>query len=181
MCEAFSKGVHRVIVRCKPTFVHPSPFFRLCTQTDVARALYRQMLLHEPSAAVDAIVAPDNMPELITMKPTDTALNGYRRMLSKQLSALPVVDSVGMIVGTLSVSDLKYVKTLSWLSLPVTEFLDEIHGREHTLAFYATPQAPLAEVLNHLLATHYHRSWIVSNKKLIGVITLSDICRALYA
>ena len=67
---------------------------------------------------------------VVTMRDNETAMQGYARMATKRLLAIPVVDTAGLVVGTLSASDLRGLSknTLEFVRLPALDFVEKMVG-----------------------------------------------------
>lgn len=96
---------------------------------------------------------------------------------SQGVSAVAVIGDSGVLVGSLSVSDLRACAgagALASLALPVREFL--AGQRLVTCA----PDALLSAVVARLAAERVHRLWVVDSDGVpSGVVTLTDVLRVM--
>lgn len=181
--EPMSKGVHRVVVKTDAGFA-------LLTQTDLIRFLisyasYGQRDGDAPIADVRKPISElgllgDNKPALLTLRDDIPAVDGFRIIDQHGFTAAPVVDENGEIVGTLSASDLRGLRSqyLHTVLLPIPEFLqlkwfDSVARRGVTV----TKDTPLREAVVQMVLRRVHRVWVTdeSGKKPIGVVSMSDV------
>jgi CBS-domain-containing membrane protein len=117
-------------------------------------------------------------------------------MLSKKISGLPVISGDGTLVGIVSEGDLlqrgelgTQQKRSRWLELLVSpgKAADEYvraNGRriEEVMSdsvVTASPAASLAEIVDLMMHHHVKRIPIVKSRRVVGIVTRSDILRAL--
>ncbi|MCA0049986.1 CBS domain-containing protein [Mesorhizobium sp. B283B1A] len=117
-------------------------------------------------------------------------------MLSKKISGLPVISGDGTLVGIVSEGDFlqrgelgTQQKRSRWLELLVSpgKAADEYvraNGRriEEVMSdsvVTASPAASLAEIVDLMMHHHVKRIPIVKGRRVVGIITRSDIVRAL--
>ncbi|TPN51467.1 CBS domain-containing protein [Mesorhizobium sp. B1-1-7] len=117
-------------------------------------------------------------------------------MLSKKISGLPVISGDGTLVGIVSEGDFlqrgelgTQQKRSRWLELLVSpgKAADEYvraNGRriEEVMSdsvVTASPAASLAEIVDLMMHHHVKRIPIVKSRRVVGIITRSDILRAL--
>lgn len=95
-------------------------------------------------------------------------------MQTKKIRHLPVINS-GRVVGIISDRDVKAALSM--------ENVDPAKGLVHyfcTDAVYTVdPDAPLDQVAETMAQNHYGSAVVLENDKLVGIITLVDICKAL--
>lgn len=129
---------------------------------------------------------------VISMKTNETALQGFRRLhrfAYGDLSAIPILNEQGELVGNLSASDARRVGVdeIPNLLLPVLDYV-KLHQyapssrTSHTFLMCVTPQHSLGDVINMCVQNQVHRCWIIhprAQKQVIGVISLTDIIRVL--
>ena len=180
--EALSKGVHRLLVI--DVADHNRAY--LLSQTDVVRYMSRH--LSEISGWVDNDLASLGIGEfrkVVSVSTNETALTGFHRLLSNELTALAVVDEAsGAVVDTLSAADVRGVddENIGILRLPVSEFLKR-SGAKHLdiAAITAHSSTALRPTLDQLTAGKVHRVWIVEGRgQPVGVVALSDVLHVLY-
>jgi CBS domain-containing protein len=128
------------------------------------------------------------------------ALVGFRKMFSETqplISALPIVDAHGKLVGNLSATDIGIISpdNISVLMKPVGEFVQDMQEIESTklrspsakdeydrmsyiFIVTAQPTDVLGPVLKRLCDSRVHRVWICDEQaKPIGVVSMSDAIR----
>ncbi|KAJ3091473.1 hypothetical protein HK102_000419 [Quaeritorhiza haematococci] len=179
-CVAFTKGVHRCLVTDVVNKKKP----HLVSQTDIVRYIathpevVRDIVDLNKSIKELGLVGPTK--KVVTMAATESALDGIRRMKTNKILALPIVDSEGKILSTLSASDLRgiTVEKLVQLCLPVVDYLktSNNHGVPDPITCIADDT--IQEVLDKINKCKVHRVWVVdADKKTVGVVSLSDIIR----
>jgi len=118
--------------------------------------------------SVTAIQRNDEFNELCTMKSSETALIGFRRMLRNKADAVAVLNDDGKLVATLSPSDLRFLfertGSLKGVLLPVVDFLADIHGSviRNQLKVKETDEIRMA-VFKCVLGK-VHRVWVVDEE-----------------
>ncbi|RKO83470.1 hypothetical protein BDK51DRAFT_50880 [Blyttiomyces helicus] len=197
--EPMFKGVHRLLI---PKFdigeagteetKHGVPsLYRVVTQTDVARFLLR---VCDPAALSRTIrdaglgVAP-----VAACSDLATTRDVLADMAAHATSAVPVIDSKGTLVGTLSVADLGWklaedgeetdlhplvslVEELETIS--VADFLANLKGR--AAAVTCRPHDSVGEVLRLCVVQRVHRVWVCDEAGApFGVVSLTDLIRHL--
>ena len=138
----------------------------------------------------DVMVAP-----VITVKPSVTVQEVAKLLLEKQISAVPVLDDKGKLVGIVSEGDLLHrVETgterhRSWWLLGffendtlATEYV-KAHGRKVSdvmtrRVITATPQTPLHEVATLLEKNAIKRLPILENGRLVGIVSRANLLQA---
>jgi len=134
--------------------------------------------------------------KLITISETTTAQEAARVMTENDVSALPVVDEQGHLVGVLSEADLLRRQEIGtqlvrpwWLeavtpaSTLAAEFL-QAHGtaaRElmSTKVISAAPSASLSEIATLMERHRIKRIPILEDNRLIGIVSRSNLVQAL--
>ena len=134
--------------------------------------------------------------EVVSVAPATPVTEVARLLVDRNISAVPVVDSAGRLLGLISEGDLlRRVETGTarrrkrWLELFVqdwqlaSEYLRS-HGRTAeevmtTELVAAAPEAPLAEVVDLMERHGVKRIPIVEDGRLVGLITRADLVRAL--
>eukprot|EP01094_Clydonella_sp_ATCC50884_P009675 TRINITY_DN1921_c0_g2_i1.p1 TRINITY_DN1921_c0_g2~~TRINITY_DN1921_c0_g2_i1.p1 ORF type:complete len:336 (-),score=161.24 TRINITY_DN1921_c0_g2_i1:150-1097(-) len=181
--EPMSKGVHRVLVKKEDGY-------SLLTQTDLIRFLisyssYGQRVGDAPITDVRKPIGElgllgENKPKLLTLREDLPAVDGFRIIDQHGFTAAPVVNAAGEIVGTLSASDLRGLRShhLSSVLLPITEFLalkwvDSGARRGVVVARNGT----LHEAVVQMVLRRVHRVWVMDDdgKTPIGVVSMSDV------
>ena len=135
--------------------------------------------------------------DVVTVGPEAPVMDIAALMLERRISGLPVVDGGGRILGIVSEGDLirrpeidtDRVK-LGWLRLLLTD--DESRARDFVKhhgrtarevmtqpAHNVAPDTPLGEVVRLLERHHIKRLPVVERGKLVGLVTRTDLLRAL--
>lgn len=117
--------------------------------------------------------------ELQTAAPDAPLTDALTVLAEEHLSALPVVDSVGHLVGVLSTTD-------------VLQAMAEAEGRIERERLFASgtvadlmtsrpvcvgPQTSVKEAAQQMLYLEVHRLFVLDGERLAGVISQSDIVR----
>jgi len=141
--------------------------------------------------AVDVMVR-----DVLTVKPDTSVIEVARLLVERDISALPVVDDQGRMVGIISEADLMRREEIGtekrrprWLEamIPATTLANEFsksHGKR--AAELMSPQVisafedtPLAEIAAILERNQIKRVPITKDGKLVGVVSRSNIIQAL--
>jgi len=182
----FQKGIHRVAVMNSQGVTE-----NILTQTDVIRFLVSK--ISEYPSVFDKMATELNLgteKEIISVHKNEKAISALKLINEKKVTAIPVIDDLGRIVGNLSASDLKGRGTTDYgdgadpfgtLQLPVLAFLQ--HGG---MTIFPVGTCLKSTSFNFLLlklmAMRVHRLWVVnSENKPTSVISLTDIMQALIA
>jgi len=170
--DAFSQGYHRVLVNTA------SGAIRFLSQSDVV--VYLNKVLDRLGSVIKyqakAISKADGKVKTVT--PTQTALSAFRELFIANVPAAPVIDTSGLIVGNLSVSDLRGVdgESIVDVLLPVEDFLKKRQGGKLRLPVVIAADEILSNIISLVVKDHVHRVWIVAgDMKPLGVISLTDI------
>lgn len=125
--------------------------------------------------------------DVITVPQNKIAYEVFKIMLDKKVSAVGIVDDNGILVGSLSTSDIKALGyKLSWfemLDFTVEAYLQNLRmlDPQRTIPFDKDPVTCVAEdtlgkVINMIQYYRIHRVFVVDNVgKPIGVVSLVDI------
>lgn len=136
---------------------------------------------------------------VVTAKPDDTVRVIAQRLAESGISAVPVCDEAGRVVGMVSDGDLlrpftkeKMLKRAWWLELlaegqglaPEFEAYLKLDGRRArdlmtTPAVTATEEASLPELADLLTGNKVKRLPILRDGALVGIVSRADLVRAL--
>lgn len=173
-------------------------FARLLTQTDAHDALLAAAG-PEDIAALDVLGefdVPDELTvrDLMTERPRTTSPDmplreAAREMLSAGLSALPVVDSEGGLLGLLSERELmRHLMSTALLTGAASRFTPPgAHGRRTVRdvmtrqVLCVAPEQSVAEVAALMTNKDVERVPVVRGGRLVGFLTRGDIVRKLIA
>lgn len=133
---------------------------------------------------------------VVTVKPSDSIEKAVDLFVKHDISALPVVDDYGAVVGIVSEADLVHRKEIGtevqrpwWLeavtpgSILAKEFAKS-HGRRvdevmSTHVISASEDTPLAEIATLLEKHRIKRVPILRHGKLVGIVSRSNLIQAL--
>jgi CBS domain-containing protein len=134
--------------------------------------------------------------ELITATPDMAIEDAVRLMVAHRISALPVINAAGSVVGILSESDLLRRAELdterstspwrAWLRGPGPDARDYVHSHARKVGeamtapvVSVTPETPLSEVVALMESRRIRRVPVVEGDRLVGILTRADLVRAL--
>ncbi len=133
---------------------------------------------------------------VVTIGPDEDVATAVRLLVDHDISALPVVDAEGQVVGVLSEGDLLHreeddtLKRKSWWVEALTPAsalalsYAKSHGRRvaevmSERVISATEDAPLSEIANILEKHRIKRVPILKDGKLVGIVSRSNLLQAL--
>jgi CBS domain-containing protein len=131
---------------------------------------------------------------VITVAPDSLVRDAARTMLDKHISAVPVVDADGKLVGIVSEGDLLHRAEAGterrrswWLYMVATpEALAQDYVKSHAVhvrdvmtsrLVTAAPETPVSEIAELLERRRIKRVPIVSGGKVVGIVSRADILR----
>lgn len=178
LLDPFVKGVHRVVVLHHGTDPNAS---EVCTQSDFVRWIFHchSAFSRNTDKSLEALGLV-NGGSVVTVTDKETALDAFRKAVTKELSSVAVVDASGRLVGTVSASDLKALDAehLRFATLNVMDFLAKYSPRSVN-PVSAAKQCSLRTVMAKMLQQRVHRVWICDgDHKPIGVVSMTDVIRA---
>jgi len=118
-----------------------------------------------------------------------TVLDAFKEIYRQKWRSIAIVNESDHLVGTISSSDLKHLKTFqiefsAVLNFSLDYFLSEVSikifrrsnpGAEYPLVFGL--QHTVKDVIESMKKTHFHQYYVVQSKKPIGMITYFDILK----
>ena len=136
--------------------------------------------------------------EIVTVGPETPLTDAIRLMLEHRVSGLPVVDGTGQLVGLLTEGDLLHraetgtdAVRLGWLQALLArgwmaEHYAHTHGRKVQDAMTRDvltvgEASPLDDVIRIMESRHVRRVPVVEGGRLVGIVSRSDLVRALGA
>lgn len=140
--------------------------------------------------ARDVMISP-----VITVKPSTTVEDVARLFLDKKISAAPVLDDTGMLIGIISEADLLHRVEAGterrrswWLQAFIedetlaTEYV-KAHGRQVSDVMtrgviVAAPDTPLHEIAASMEKNAVKRLPIMENGQLVGIVSRSNLLQA---
>jgi len=126
---------------------------------------------------------------VISIQGSQLAWDAFKLMIDQKVSAVAVVDDKGVVVGSLSNSDIKFlgyhVDYFDMLGRSVSNYLDalRIYDANRTIPPNRDPVVckeltTLRDVINTVCFYRIHRIYIVDDEgKPIGVVSLLDILK----
>jgi len=179
--ELLIAGVKRLLVKCGSG---KSPVdYKCLSQLDAISAI----VLHanemkeicDMTVSDAGLLISDEFNELCCVGKSQSVLIGLRKMLINKADAVAVIDADGVLVATLSCSDVRFLygKThdLSALLRSIEEFHVEVHGGMRNPVYVRT-SSTILEALNNCYHGKMHRVWVVDdNLHPIGCIRIQDM------
>lgn len=214
--EPMAKGVHRLLVPLydKNSFdVHQDIFpekFQLCTQTDVLGFILchsadfdvNQIMSLNVETAIHKYKSRHDDPlyekllknEAHIVEKTDEkelVYHAFKRMAELNISAIAVVDEEhdGILIGTLSVSDLRFVSSKAEIeplikemaTMSIKDFLlrvkkQPVSGINSLIT--CKPNDSVRATINNALENKVHRVWCIDEQERpLHVVTFTDMIR----
>lgn len=126
--------------------------------------------------------------ELVTVRATDTLADAWRLLHQHSIKSLPVVDDSGHVVGIVTLAD--FVRRLVNVTADPTDetSLGSATGFSGTIRETMTRAVRVASDTLHVVELlplfseggHHHLPVVNADKVLVGMITQSDVVRALH-
>jgi CBS domain-containing protein len=179
--EMIKKSVHRVLVLDE----HNKPS-NLITQSRVLK-LAAVNMDSIPGAHKTLREVPIGAKSVVVVNKNEHVRHAFDIIKDNNINAIGVVDDKGVLIGSLSTSDIKFlgydVRFFKLLSNTVESYLNgiRIYDKYRTIPsdrdpITCTQDASLASVLNTLLYYGIHHMYIVDVEgKPIGIVSLQDI------
>jgi len=174
LVRLFGLGVHRVAL-----LDFQGSLTNIISQSDVVKYLNANLQLLGENA--DKTIKELNMistEKLVVAESEQSAISAFKLLAANLVSAVPIVDKQGVITGTLSVSDLKFLQEdLSPLLLSASQYKS---SQETHPNIVCTPDSTLGSVIAMLANTNVHRVWVVdAQNKPTSVISITNVCEFL--
>ena len=118
-----------------------------------------------------------------------SVLTALSMMSEIGLSSIAVVDSTEKILGSISMTDIKYIFKFSryyflretcgnFLTMILTSQGLENEGRDRVPVLDVNESSALDFAVKKIVATRVHRLWVVNDQRdLVGIISLTDILK----
>jgi CBS domain-containing protein len=118
-----------------------------------------------------------------TIYPDATIEEALVTLADYHISALPVVDTKGRMVGVISSTDLIVAEAEATHKDALRDLAEDTAVREVMTPRVLTigPEADVREAAEHMLYADVHRLFVTEEDRPIGVISASDIARAVAA
>jgi len=172
-------GLHRV-----PVLDETRRLVGLVTQSQLIRFLKDNLVLmgnkrFKPLSSNPSIWKK----EVFSVTNKDLTIEAFRKMVLHNISGVACVDDNGMLVGNVSLRDLKAIGSdarLFWRLYQTTRnFISKERKETESMPrhpIFATPDDTLETVINILALNEVHRVYVVdSNHHPIGIVSLKDI------
>jgi len=179
------KNAHRVLV-----YDSKSKLCNLVTQSRIIQ-LFESVLDHIPQKAhftIQELELVKNR-KVVSINENETSFKAFKRMKEEKVSGIAVVNNEGVLVGTMSISDLRVLGyDLSYfylLSKPVKAYVDVVKQRQkfeedRPYVICTKPSDPIGDVIRTVSFWKVHRIFVVDdNRKPIDVISLREIIAAM--
>ena len=119
-----------------------------------------------------------------TVKPEAPVADAVTTLADAHVSALPVVDGHGRMIGVVSTSDLLVAEAEAGVGRGESQVLGALF--DHTPVreimtpnpYTVAPEADVREAARQMLYADVHRLFVSEGEQLIGVISTTDIVRA---
>jgi len=174
LVRLFGLGVHRVAM-----LDMRGALANIISQSDVVKYLYSNIqLLGEHADKPISNLKMVSAEQLISASSDQTAVSAFKLLAQNFISAVPIVDSTGVLTGTLSLSDLKLLQDdLSPLLFSTAQYKSI---KESMPSVVCTPETTLGAVIGLLASNNIHRVWVVdSENKPISAISVTNVCEFL--
>eukprot|EP01126_Amoeba_proteus_P012416 TRINITY_DN1510_c0_g1_i5.p1 TRINITY_DN1510_c0_g1~~TRINITY_DN1510_c0_g1_i5.p1 ORF type:complete len:342 (+),score=40.21 TRINITY_DN1510_c0_g1_i5:62-1087(+) len=185
-------GIHRVPLLSRGTIISEilgqkkaRPLARFITQSDVVHFIATHIDLFGPyvEESVDTI----GIRQVLCVPTKISTIDAFREILKNKVTALGIVDESGVLVGNLSVRDIRQVLCAHpgmELNSSLADFITHIRAEYLTTPkkiITCSPKDTLRKTIITLDENHIHRLYIVDDQdKPVGVVSLTDICGYIY-
>eukprot|EP00899_Mesostigma_viride_P000145 jgi/Mesvir1/10130/Mv06763-RA.1 len=194
VAEKLVQGVHRVAV------LGPGEkIVRIVTQSDMVRVLNTlPVFIEHPKTkrTLEEIGLAGKGAELNieTVTPDTPAIEAFTKMMRSKQTAIPLVDEDGLMVATLSASDIRLMakrKNYELLDGTALEFVSYTRqhaemgtagkgGKTFPAAIACSPTSTLLDCAHRFAATGVHQLYVLGpGHILLGCVTLTDLLAAL--
>jgi CBS domain-containing protein len=196
VCEAAKQGTTTSATKDRTTVLNIQPGSErlsasgmrvtgVVSQSDVVAAILanKQVLGAAADKTVEQLELDDGA--VFTVTQDCPALKAFGMLIRDKKSSLGIVDEDGKLVGNLSVSDVRALRSpeaFASLLLGVDDFLRVARGpatpRGTGAVVVVTAATTFLQVLESLTPKHLHRVYVVdADHKPVSIITLTDVLR----
>ena len=172
-----SQNVHRIIVQYKSNVNKQW----LVSQIDVVSYFCDKLPKKVANRSLDSLSGRKNLrlknQILVIVHESDSVLFAIQLMDRHAVTAVAVTGTDGKLVGNISLKDVP--NALNHLFKTCAEFVANLAPLGHDVACVELSTS-FGQLLTGFKATKFHRFWVIDKKKrLIGVVSLSDVVRTL--
>ena len=174
--DVFSSGIHRT-----PVLDSEGKVVETISQSDFVKWIYDQSNTYLKKFDVfDKKVMDLGLSQKVvtSVKSTDTVIKSIWTLVYNNLSAVPIVNDNGDLVGNFSATDLKVLCQENWPSffVPVLDYLKE-HSPNSVSTLGLPQNLTLRDALGYLNDHNYHRVWVLNGKAPVGVVSHTDLMK----
>jgi len=178
----FQKGIHRVAIMEEQKDSLPQ-IRNIISQSDVISFLAKNInhfgkLGHCPIEDLNL----GQKSRIISVSSQSKAIHAFYQMIQRNVSAVAIVDKQGVLVASISATDLRGLQqeNFSGLLLPVLEFI-QLHVPDLIIPPLTVRSSTTFEtVILKLAAARTHRLWVIDEMdRPVGVISLTDVMKLL--
>jgi len=182
--ELFGSGTHRAVV-----VDADSNLKGILTQSKVIDYLYQNVTKFPQIEQLFPKLLDEldiGKSSVISVQAISSVLDALTMMIKNSFSSLAIVDADGVLLGNLSMSDVKYVlrsNRLSPMWKTCQQFINHVRsrqgledGQDRYPVFDVRLTSTLGYTIAKLIATKAHRVWVVDDKmKATGIVSLTDV------
>jgi len=177
--HSFGNSKVRLFVGRLMTRIHRVLDYKICTQTDILRFLFQHSKdIKEQHLANTKIMDCGPLGCIVSITTEERAIDGFLKMLDSKINACAVVDKDGVMVASLSPSDLRGLtnEKLQTILLPVMEFFPAMTGARASPPLICRPDDMLLETMRKILKASTRRCWVVDEKmRPMGLLSMGNI------
>eukprot|EP00029_Vermamoeba_vermiformis_P007373 TRINITY_DN3178_c0_g1_i1.p1 TRINITY_DN3178_c0_g1~~TRINITY_DN3178_c0_g1_i1.p1 ORF type:complete len:309 (+),score=100.99 TRINITY_DN3178_c0_g1_i1:263-1189(+) len=176
----FARGLHRV-----PIIDRAEQVTGTLSQTNILQRLHEEFTFGnlKDVAAKTIKQLGLGMESPVRVRDENSVLFAIKAIAKEHVSAVPVIDEFGRLVGNFSASDLKGMYTEQWPSfrLRVDEYLAK-HSPNSAKPVVVYHDTKLSDVVKELVESKVHRVWVVDGEmRPQGVVSTTDIMKLINA
>ena len=119
--------------------------------------------------------------EVLTVRPEAAVTEIVVSLADAHVSALPVVDDCGRILGVVSSTDVIAAEAEAEDQVARESLFESTQAREIMTpqAWTISPEADVKDAARQMLYADVHRLFVVAERRLVGVLSTTDIVRAI--
>jgi len=178
--DVFAKGIHRA-----PLLNREGALVGSLSQSTLLRWLIEESKSYlKDWPALELYLADLGLgaASVVTVRDTDSVVHVLAALAAAGVSAVPIVDADGKLIGNFSATDLVglYSEKLPDFEQTVVGYLKAHSPQSLNSASLIGNHTTLKDVLAFFDANPYHRVWITESGKPIGVVSQTDIMAFLH-